>query len=72
MYSNNKRSSSKSKHVEIKFLIVKEIVQSGQMFIKHIGTNSMIVDPLTKGFPPKVFHKHIAHIGVQLLLSKLC
>ena len=38
----------KSKDVEIKFLVVKEKVQSGQMSIEHIGTNSIIVDPLTK------------------------
>ena len=36
------------------------------MSIEHIGTNSMIVDPFTKGIPPKVFHKHTAHC-VQLL-----
>ena len=66
MYSNNIRSSSKSKHIDIKFLVVKERVQSGQVFIEHIGTNSMIVDPLTKGLPPKVFHEHTAHMGVTL------
>ena len=64
MYSNNNRSSSKSKHIEIKFLVGKERVQSGQVFIEHIGTNSMIADPLTKGLPPKVFHEHITHMGV--------
>ena len=56
LYSNNNRSSSKSKHINIKFLVVKERVQKGQLSIKHIGTNSMIVDFLTKGLPPKVFH----------------
>ena len=66
LYSNNNRSSSKSKHIDIKFLIVKERVQSGQVSIEHIGTNSMIADPLTKGLPPKVFHEHIAHMGVIL------
>ncbi|CAI9786501.1 unnamed protein product [Fraxinus pennsylvanica] len=30
IYSNNNRSSSKSKHIEIKFLVMKERVQSGQ------------------------------------------
>ena len=64
MYSNNNRSSSKSKHIEIKFLIGKERVRSGQMFIEHIGTNSMIADPLTKGLPPKVFHEHTTHMGI--------
>ena len=66
MYFNNNRSSTKSKHIDIKFLVVKERVQSGQISIEHIGTNSMIADPLTKGLPPKVFHEHTAHMGVVL------
>ena len=53
LYSNNNR-----------FLIAKERVQSGQLSIQHIGTNSMIADPLTKGVPPKVFHEHTTHMGV--------
>ena len=64
LYSNNNRNSAKSKHIDIKFLIVKERVQSGQLSIQHIGTNSMIADPLTKGVPPKVFHEHTAHMSV--------
>ena len=56
LYSNNNRSSSKSKHIDIKFLIVKERVQNDQLSIEHIGTNSMIADSLTKGLSPKVFH----------------
>ena len=65
MYSNNNRSNTKSKHVDIKFLVVKERVQNGQISIEHIGTDSMVADPLTKGLPPKVFHEHIAHMGVS-------
>ena len=63
MYSNNNRRSSKLKYIDINFLVVKEIVQSGQVFIEHIDTNSMIVDPLT----PKVFHEHIDRMSVILL-----
>ena len=33
LYSNNNRSSTKSKHIDIKFLIVKERVQSDQLCI---------------------------------------
>ena len=64
LYSNNNRSSTKSKFIDIKFLVVKERVQNRQISIEHIGTNSMLVDPLTKGLLPKVFHKHTAHMGV--------
>ena len=67
LYSNNNRSSTKSKYIEIKFFVVKERVQSEQISIEHIGTNSMIANPLTKGLSPKVFHEHTAHIGVILL-----
>ena len=63
-YSNNNRSTTEAKHIDIKFLVVKEKIQSGQISIGHIGTNSMIADPLTKALAPKVFHEHITHMGV--------
>ena len=49
LYSNNNRSSFKSKHIDIKFLVLKEKVQSEQISIEHIKTNSMITDMLTYG-----------------------
>ena len=64
MYSNNNRNSFKSKFIDIKFLVVKERVQNGQINIEYLGTNSMIADPLIKGLPPKVFHEYTAHMGV--------
>ena len=48
LYSNNNRSSTKSKFIDIKFLVVKERVQSGLISIEHIETNFMIANPLTK------------------------
>lgn len=66
LFSNNNRSSSRSKYIEIKFLAVKERVQSGQISIEHIGTDSMIADPLTKAVIPKLFHEHTAHMGIIL------
>lgn len=53
-----------SKHINIKLLIVKEGILNGQMSIEHIDANSMIMDLLTKGLSPKVFHEHIARMGV--------
>ncbi|RDX64871.1 hypothetical protein CR513_56522, partial [Mucuna pruriens] len=50
LYSNNNKSSTKSKHINFEFLVVKEKVQ--------------IMDPLTKGLPPKMFHEHNARVGV--------
>ena len=67
LYCNNNRSLTKSKFIDIEFLVVKERVQSGLISIEHIGTNSIIADPLTKGLPPEVFQEHTAHMGVVSL-----
>ncbi|RDY13427.1 hypothetical protein CR513_01657, partial [Mucuna pruriens] len=57
------RSSTKSKFIDIKFLVVKERVHNKQISIEHIGTSFMLGDSLTKGLIPKVFHEHTAHMG---------
>ena len=53
LYSKNNRSSSKSKHIDIKFLVVKERVQNSQVSIEYISTDLIVADPLTKGLPHK-------------------
>jgi hypothetical protein len=66
LYSNNNRSSSKFKYINIKFIAVKEKVQSRLISIEHIGTTFMLADPLTKGLIPKQFHEHVAHMGIYI------
>jgi hypothetical protein len=56
LYSNNNRSSSKFKHIDIKFLAVKKRVRSGLISIEHIGIAFMLADPLTRGLISKQFH----------------
>jgi hypothetical protein len=52
------------RNFDIKFLVVQERVQKCQLSIEHIGTDSMLTDPLTKGLPPNKFEEHVAHMGV--------
>jgi len=33
--------------------------------IKHISTNLMIADPLTKGLPPKLYASHIKNMDIM-------
>jgi hypothetical protein len=33
------------------------------VFIKHINTELMIVDPMTKCLPVKLFKSHVEHMG---------
>ncbi|WVZ16658.1 hypothetical protein V8G54_009640 [Vigna mungo] len=64
-FSKNDKYSKGAKHMDLKYLSVKEEVQKYRVLIEHIGTNLMIVDPLTKGLPPKTFIGHGESIGIM-------
>ncbi|KAI5663262.1 hypothetical protein M9H77_22585 [Catharanthus roseus] len=66
-FSNNNRSSTKSKHIDLKFLVVKERVQNGIISIELIGSGYMLADLLTKAMTPKVFIEYTTHMGVVSL-----
>ena len=56
--------SKGAKHMDLKYLSVKEEVQNKKVSIEHIGTDLMIADPLTKGLPPKTFIGHVERMGI--------
>uniref|UniRef100_A0A2N9GYL9 Reverse transcriptase Ty1/copia-type domain-containing protein n=1 Tax=Fagus sylvatica TaxID=28930 RepID=A0A2N9GYL9_FAGSY len=63
-FSNNNKRSSGSKHMHIRYLVVREKILELQTSIIYIATEEMIADPLTKGLPPKVFKEHVTHMGL--------
>ncbi|GJV69663.1 retrovirus-related pol polyprotein from transposon TNT 1-94 [Tanacetum coccineum] len=63
-FSKNDKYSKGAKHMDIKFFIVKEEIQKQRVYLEHISTDLMIVDPLTKGLPPKEFMQHVLRLGL--------
>ena len=63
-FSRNDKYYKGVKHMELKFLSVKEEVQKQRVSIEHISTKLMIADPLTKGLPPKTFKEHTISMGL--------
>ena len=53
--AKNNKSSSRNKHVDIKYLAIRERVKEKTMVIEHVSTELMIVDPFTKAMPPLKF-----------------
>jgi len=51
--------------MKLKYFVVKEEVQKRRTSIKHISTNLIIVDPLIKGLPPKLFVGHVKNICIM-------
>ena len=66
--AKNNKSRNRSKHINIKYLAIRERVQDKTVVIKHISTELMIVDCLTQGMPPSKFKDHIDHMGLGLLM----
>ena len=57
--AKNNKSGSRSKHIDIKYLAIREHVKEKQVVIEHISIGLMIADPLTKGMPPMKFKDHV-------------
>ncbi|KAK3015385.1 hypothetical protein RJ639_005886 [Escallonia herrerae] len=68
-FSKNNKSSGGMKHIEIKYLVVKERIHNQIMSIQHISTIAMLADPMTKGLPPTLFREHVASMGLVDSLS---
>ena len=62
--AKNNKSGSRSKHINIKHLAIRERVKKEKVVIEHISTESMIVNPLTKDMSPKYFKDHVVQLGL--------
>ena len=62
--AKNNKSGSRSKHIDIKYLAIRERVKDNIVVIEHISTELMIADPLTKGMPPLKFKDHVDRMGL--------
>ena len=54
-YTKNNKISRGSMHLELKYLIVRDLVKDGSIVVDHVDTHSMLTGPLTKGLKPVVF-----------------
>ena len=70
-FSKNNKTTRGSKHIDIKYLVVREKVQNEVVSIEHIKNTFMLADPLTKGLPPKIFMDYVVCMGLVASLSIL-
>ena len=57
-YAHNNKLSGAAKHIDIKYIVVKDKVRDHVKSLEHISIEKMLADPLTKGLPPNVFREH--------------
>ncbi|XP_052189851.1 secreted RxLR effector protein 161-like [Diospyros lotus] len=63
-FSRNNKSGSRSKHININYLVVRDHIKKDEVVIKYIKTYLMIADPMTKDLPTKVYKEHVESMGL--------
>ena len=63
--AKNNKSCSRSKHIDIKYLAIREHVKDKKLVIEHVRTEVMLAYLLTKVMPPKKFKDHVVTMGLS-------
>jgi hypothetical protein len=54
----------KSKHIEIRYHYIRDMVQKGAIKLQHVGTNEHVADVLTKPLSQVKFEHFLDKLGV--------
>ena len=63
--SKEPRSHKRSKHIERRYYLIREIVARGDVEVKQISTHDNIANPFTKTLSIRVFEKHLEGLGIK-------
>ena len=66
--SKNNKSGSRGKHIDIKYLAIRERVTEKKVVIEHVSTKLMLADSLTKGLPSSRFKDHIGRMSLGSIM----
>ena len=66
--TKNNKSGSRNKHIDIKYLAIRERVKENKVVVEHVSTELMIADPLTKGMPLFKFKDHVMNMGLGSIM----
>jgi hypothetical protein len=64
-YAKDPKYHGKTKHIEIKYHYIRDMVAKKEVFLEHISTKNMLADPLTKPIARDPFHSHIKGLGLR-------
>ena len=66
--AKNDKCGSRSKHINIKYLAIREHVKEKKVVIEHISTELMIANLLTKGMLVRNFSENVTNMGLGPML----
>ena len=63
-YAKDLKYHEKTKHIQIRYHFVGDMITQNEVVLKHIPTNEMVVDPFTKPIARDAFVKHVRSLGL--------
>ena len=63
-YAKDSKYHGKTKHIDIRYHYIRDMVAHNEVVLKHICTSLMIADPLTKPIGRNVFQTHVRSLGL--------
>jgi hypothetical protein len=59
------RQHQRVKHVDIKYMFIRDLVLNNQMKLKHISSYNQIADVMTKPIVYSRFTRHVDNLGLR-------
>ncbi|XP_031392392.1 secreted RxLR effector protein 161-like [Punica granatum] len=59
------RSHQKSKHIERRYHIIREIIRRGDVAVQKVASGDNVADPLTKAMTQQQLEKHLEKMGLR-------
>jgi hypothetical protein len=63
-YAKDPKYHSQTKHIDIRYHYIRDMVMHKEVVLKHISTTRMIADPLTKPIGRDAFQAHVRSLGL--------
>ena len=63
-YAEDPKYYEKTRHIDIRYHCMRDMVTHKEVVLKHISTTCMIADPLTKPIGRDVFQAHVRSLGL--------
>ncbi|KAH9697541.1 hypothetical protein KPL71_023649 [Citrus sinensis] len=69
--SKEPRNHKKQKHIERKYHLIRDIVQTGDVEVTQIASQQNLANPFTKAIPGKPFNLHLESMGMHEMPNML-
>ncbi|KAL0301630.1 UNVERIFIED_CONTAM: hypothetical protein Sradi_6439800 [Sesamum radiatum] len=63
-YKKDPKYHGRTEHIDIRYHFIRDSIASGEVVLRHISTNDMIVDPFTNLLCRDAFQRHVSNMGL--------